>query len=210
MKPFEVPPLPFTLPSLDLETIAYLLVAAALIAGLLLLWRGYRRMRARKILLAAVTSTSFDYLRDVLVPDGQGGWLHVDYLLLTARGVVVIDLRYVIGNIFGGDQMNEWTVMQRGRRFTFVNPQTALYDRLAAVRALVSELPVDGRILFMSGALFPKGLPRFTLMLESLLAEYPSVDRNAVASLLARWQGEWDQLRSACTPSRLSDPKPAV
>jgi hypothetical protein len=210
MKPLEVPPLPFTLPSLDLETIAYLLGAAVLIAGLLLLWRGYRRMRARKILLAAVTSSSFDYLRDVLVPDGQGGWLHVDFLLLTARGVVVIDLRYVVGNIFGGDQMNEWTVMQRGRRFTFVNPQTALYDRLAAVRALVSELPVDGRILFMSGALFPKGLPRFTLMLDSLLAEYPSVDRNAVAALLARWQAEWDQLRGTCIPSRLSDPKPAV
>jgi Nuclease-related domain len=210
MKPFEVPPLPFTLPSLDLETIAYLLGAAALIAGLLLLWRGYRSMRARKILLAAVTSSSFDYLRDVLLPDGQGGWLHVDFLLLTARGVVIIDLRYVVGNIFGGDQMNEWTVMQRGRRFTFVNPQTALYDRLAAVRALVSELPVDGRILFMGGALFPKGLPRFTLMLDSLLSEYPAVDRIAVAALLAGWQGEWDQLRAACVPSRLSDPKPAV
>jgi hypothetical protein len=210
MKPFEIPPLPFTLPLLDLETIAYLFGAAALITGLVLLWRGYRRMRARKILLAAVTGSSFDYLRDVLVPDGQGGWLHVDFLLLTARGVVVIDLRYVVGNIFGGDQMNEWTVMQRGRRFTFVNPQTALYDRLAAVRALVSELAVDGRILFMSGALFPKGLPRFTLMLDSLLAEYPAVDRNAVAALLARWQGEWDQLRAACIPSRLSDPRPAV
>ena len=210
MKPVEVPPLPFTLPSLDLATVVYVLGATALIAGLLLLWRWYRHLRARKVLLAAVTGTSFDYLRDVLVPDGQGGWLHVDFLLLTARGVVIIDLRYVVGNIFGGDQMNEWTVMQRGRRFTFVNPQTALYDRLAAVRALVSELAVDGRILFMSGALFPKGLPRFTLMLDSLLSEYPAVDRMAVASLLGRWQPEWDQLRAACVPSRLSDPKPAV
>jgi hypothetical protein len=210
MQPFEIPPLPFSLPSLDLVTVAYVLGAAALIAGLLLLWRWYRRARARKVLLAAVTGTSFDHLRDVLVPDGQGGWLHVDFLLLTARGVVVIDLRYVVGNIFGGDQMNEWTVMQRGRRFTFVNPQTALYDRLAAVRALVSELPVDGRILFMGGALFPKGLPRFTLMLDSLLSEYPGVDRVAVAALLGRWQPEWDQLRAACLPSRLSDPKPAV
>jgi hypothetical protein len=210
MQPFEIPPLPFTLPSLDPITIAYVVGAAASITGLLLLWRWYRRTRARKALLAAVTSSSFDYLRDVLVPDGQGGWLHVDFLLLTARGAVVIDLRFVVGNIFGGDQMNEWTVMQRGRRFTFVNPQTALYDRLAAVRALVTELPVDGRILFMAGALFPKGLPRFTLMLESLLADYPSVDHGAVSGLLDRWKPEWEQLRGACIPSKLSDPKPAV
>jgi hypothetical protein len=62
----------------------------------------------------------------------------------------------------------------------------------------------------MGGALFPKGLPRFTLMLDSLLSEYPGVDRMAVSSLLGRWQPEWDQLRAACVPSRLSDPRPAV
>src|SRR5256885_13084397 len=53
------------------------------------------------------------YLVDVLVPDGMGGGFHVDFLLLTARGVVVIDLRDVTGNIFGGDQMAAWTVMDR-------------------------------------------------------------------------------------------------
>src|SRR5580704_11100401 len=55
---------------------------------------------------------------DTLVPDGMGGGFHVDYLLLTLRGVVVIDLRDVRGNIFGGDQMAEWTVMDGPHRFT--------------------------------------------------------------------------------------------
>ena len=86
---------------------AWILIACALVLGfaLALLWRWYRRYRARRALRTAVTSSSSDHLMDSLVPDGMGGAFHVDYLLLTMRGVVVIDLRDVKGNIFGGDQM---------------------------------------------------------------------------------------------------------
>src|SRR5437588_7966815 len=64
-----------------------------------------------------------DHLVDALVPDGMGGGYHVDYLLLTQRGVVVIDLRDVRGNIFGADQMAEWTVMDGPHRFTFTRSE---------------------------------------------------------------------------------------
>ena len=125
---------------------AWLLIAAAAALGLLLFWTGrwYRGYRARKSLRAAVTAGCADHLRNSLVPDGMGGSFHVDFLLLTLRGVVVIDLRDVKGNIFGGDQMAEWTVMDGARRFTFVNPQSALYDRIAAVKAVAGEVPVEG------------------------------------------------------------------
>ena len=122
-----------SLPPITLEFAASVVAAAAAIAGLFLLWRWIRRRRLRAARTLAVTSCGFEYLRDVLVPDGQGSTLHVDFLLLTARGLVVIDLRDVEGNIFGGDQMTEWTVMHRALRYTFPNPQTGLYDRIAAV-----------------------------------------------------------------------------
>ena len=84
------------------------------------------------------------------------------------RGVVVIDLRDVKGNIFGGDQMAEWTVMDGAQRFTFTNPQSALYDRIAAVKAIAGDVPVEGRIVFTRRGKFPKGLPKWTLMLDAL------------------------------------------
>ena len=112
-------------------------------------------------------------LVNTLVPDGMGGGFHVDYLLLTLRGVVVIDLRDVRGNIFGGDQMAEWTVMDGPRRFTFTNPQSALYDRIAAVKAVAGDVPVEGRIVFTRRGKFPKGLPKWTLMVDALRAEFP-------------------------------------
>jgi hypothetical protein len=202
--------LPVSLTPAQLQLAAWLLLSAVLIALLVWVWRWDRRRRQRIARMLAVTGCGFDHVRDVLVPDGQGGSLHVDFLLLTVRGVVVIDLRDVAGNIFGGDQMNAWTVMNRSQRYTFVNPQTGLYDRIAAVRALVHELPVEGRIVFTARGRFPKGLPRHTLSLESLSAEFPVSDREAVSELLARWTPLWESLKAAVTPSKLAAPKAAI
>ena len=164
----------------------------------------------RTVRTQAVISCGFDFLRDVLVPDGQGSALHVDFLLLTARGVIVIDLRDIAGNIFGGDQMSSWTVMHRSQRYTFVNPQTGLYDRIAAVRALAQGLPVDGRIVFTARGRFPKGLPRHTLMLDSLPSEFPATDRESMRTLLERWMPAWSAIRKAVAPSELAAPKAAI
>ena len=199
-----------TLRSFDPRTTASAIGALLLIALLLVLWRWYRRRRARAALLAAITGGAFEHLRDVLVPDGQGGSLHVDFLLLTARGCVIIDMRHIDGNIFGGDQMTEWTVMHRDQRYTFANPQTSLYDRIAVVRALIAELPVEGRVVFSPRGRFPKGLPRYTLMLASLVAEFPPAEREQSGAVPETWRADWARLVAACRPSSLVAPKPAV
>jgi len=208
MEPTE--PLPNPLAGINLQLAAAIAGAVALLAGIYYLWRWDRRRRMRIMRAAAVTSCGFDHMRDVLVPDGQGSAVHVDFLLLTARGIIVIDLRDIAGNIFGGDQMRAWTVMHRAQRFTFDNPQTGLYDRIAAVRALAQGLPVDGRIVFTSRGHFPKGLPRYTLMLDSLRAEFPVSDRETMRTLLERWMPAWTAIRTAVAPSQLVTPKAAI
>jgi len=192
----------------NLPPVAWLLVAAAAVLGFLLFWgwSWYRRYRARKALHAAVTKSAADHLTDSLVPDGMGGSFHVDFLLLTLRGVVVIDLRNVKGNIFGGDQMAEWTVMDGARRFTFTNPQGALYDRIAAVKAIAGDLPVEGRIVFTRRGRFPKGLPKWTLMLDALRTEFPAADFESPAETVARFREGWQSLRDAVKPSSMGRP----
>lgn len=206
----QTPPLLPDLSGLDPRTVAYVGAAVATAALLVVGWRWYRRRRARAELLRIVTGGAFEYLQDVLVPDGQGASLHIDFLLLTVRGCIVIDMRSIAGNIFGGDQMTEWTVMHRDQRYTFANPQTGLYDRIAAVRALVAEMPVEGRVVFSAAGRFPKGLPRFTLTLESLAAEFPPAERQQAGAVPDVWRTEWERLRAACQPSSLVDPKPAI
>ena len=184
---------------------ALLAGAAALGFGVSRAWRGYRRHRERKALRAAVTGGCTDHLIDKLVPDGMGSGFHVDYLLLTLRGVVVIDLRDVKGNIFGGDQMAQWTVMDGPRRFTFTNPQSALYDRIAAVKAVAGDVPVEGRIVFTRRGKFPKGLPRWTLMLDALRAEFAASEFEKPAEVAARLRESWQRLKEAVKPSDMVD-----
>jgi len=190
-----------------LPLIAWVLVVCAAALGFCLAWawRWYRKYRARKALRAAVTACSADHLVDTLVPDGMGGSFHVDYLLLTLGGVVVIDLRDVRGNIFGGDQMAEWTVMDGPRRFTFTNPQGALYDRIAAVKAVAGEVPVEGRIVFTRRGKFPKGLPKYTLMVDALRSEFPAPDFEMPADSAARHREGWQRLKEAVRPSYMVD-----
>ncbi len=190
----------------NLTPTAWTLIGVALLVGIGLswLWRWYRQYSARKALRAAVTAAGSDHLVDMLVPDGMGGGYHVDFLLLTTRGILVIDLRDVSGNIFGGDQMADWTVFDGPRRFTFPNPQSALYDRIAAVRAVAGEVPVEGRIVFTRRGRFPKGLPKWTLMVDSLRAEFPSADHDGFAGAVSRFSEPWQKLKSSVSASYMA------
>lgn len=183
--------------------IAALAVGVAIGLTLASLWRWYQQRRREHALHETVTSIAVDHLRDVLLPDGNGGAVHLDYVLLTTRGLVVLDIRDVRGHVFGSDQMNEWTVMARGRRSTFPNPQGALYDRIAAVRQYVEQANVEGRIVFLRRAMFPKGLPRHTVGIDSLVSEFPLPDRESAERSVAPLRDGWERLRSAARPSPL-------
>ena len=160
----------------------------------------YQRRSRRKGLLARLERIGYQAVHQVLVPDGMGGFIHIDHLLLTPRGVLVLDTRRVAGLIFGGDQMSDWTVMGRGRRFTFDNPQPALYDRIAAVKALVGNVPVEGRLLFSNLGKFTKGRPKHVVMLDGIEVEFPAVDRGQTnfpefAAYTDAWQSLLENLR---------------
>jgi hypothetical protein len=158
-----------------------------------------RRRDARRV--ARVTAGSADFLRNVLVPDGNGGVFHLDFVLLTSRGVVVIDMRDIVGIVFGGDQMTDWTLMNGPRRSTFANPQSALYDRIASVKALAPDTPIEGRIVFTKRAKFPKGLPRFTVMLDSVAAEFPKLGAAELEISVAKYRPGWERIKETCKPS---------
>jgi hypothetical protein len=175
----------------------------ALIAALLLLWRWYRP-DARLGLLAAVTSGAFEYLQDVLVPDGQGMMLHVDFLLLTSRGAMVIDMRDIAGNIFGGDQMTDWTVMHRSARFTFGNPQARCMT--SAVRRAGAGAASRRAHRVRDARPFPQGTAIAHPDAGIVAAEYPSrssVDGAAAEALAAEWQS----IGNACVKSSLVNPR---
>jgi hypothetical protein len=187
---------------IDPEWIGIGAVVLLLLGGGFWSLRAYRRRARRGALLARLERVAFEGVHQVLVPDGMGGFIHIDHLLLTPRGVLVLDTRRVAGLIFGGDQMSDWTVMGRGRRYTFDNPQPALYDRIAAVKALVGEVPVEGRLLFSNVGKFTKGIPKWVLMLDGIEVEFPVVDGGMKSSpAFAQFADTWGRLIAQLRPS---------
>ena len=172
----------------------------ALVAVVVLLgWLYWRRRRGPE-LKQAIESVAIERLQNVLVPDGMGGHIQVEHLLLTGQGLVVIDAKSFAGTIFASERMAEWTVIGKQGRFTFPNPLGTLYDRVAALRQLVRDVPVAGYVLFAGGADFTKGRPRDVLSAAELVERYRRPEREDLERLLVAFSPHWDRVKAAIEP----------
>ena len=165
-------------------------------AVLLLLWGGWRWYARRGTRLDQVLEQiGFDRIRNLVLPNGDDGEILIDQLLLTAQGLLVLEVKNVQGTVFGSDKMQDWTVIAADRRFTFPNPQPGLYDRIAAVRDIVRQVPVAGRILFLDGAAFPKGVPQLVSTLDELAVQFGEHNELSAQVKVEAFMPHWEALK---------------
>jgi hypothetical protein len=188
-----------------LATDSTLLPAVAgsiLIVILLSIWIIYRR-RAGRSIDSRLRRVSYDLLQQFIIPDGDDGEIHVEYALLTGRGVIVLDIEQVEGVVFGSNAMEDWTVISDRRRFTFSNPQHALFDRMAAIKRLLPDIPVSGFVVFSNKASFSKGQPSNVIMLNVLIDELLTEIGDHQAEQMEGYQLQWDRLRSEAVAAQV-------
>ena len=152
----------------------------------------------------ALAEISFDRIEGLVIPSADEGEILIDYLLLTSQGLLILEVKNVQGTLFGGDKLQDWTVITNERRFTFSNPQPALYDRIAAVRQIVREVPVAGRILFLDGAEFTKGTPGMVSNLTQLVEEFGEPDKKAAKFKIDAFKPHWELIRKEAVDSSSS------
>jgi len=175
---------------------AVLVGAAVLVAAAVGVW-AWRRRRGTH---ARLRRHARGLLADFVIPDGDEGEIHVEYALLTSDGIVVLEFREVEGHVFGSNAMHDWTVLAEQRRYTFANPQPGLLDRVASVRRLVPGVPVEGYVVFSSGANFSKGRPDHVVMIDEFLAWLESRNAEELQSDLA---AAWERLRVEAVAARV-------
>ncbi len=163
-----------------------------LVVLLLLFWFFYRRRGHARSFDGVAEAIAFERISNLIIPNADEGEIQIDHLFLTAEGLLIIDLKQVTGAVFGSDKMQDWTVIGDSHRYTFANPQPALYDRIAAVRQIVRQVPVAGRILFLDGAEFTKGVPGLVCDLDELLAEFGSSDHAAAKVKIEAFRPHWE------------------
>ena len=166
--------------------------------ALLVIWFVYRRFFAGgNSLEKALADISFQRIEALVIPSADEGEIQVDQLLLTSQGLLILEIKEVQGTVFGGDKLQDWTVIAKDRRYTFPNPQPALYDRLAAVRQIIRQVPVAGRILFLDGAEFTKGVPSMVCDLEQLVADFGEPDKSAAKFKIEAFRPHWELIQKA-------------
>ena len=186
---------------------ALVLGAGVMVAGIVLAavvwWWQRRGDRQRRELDRAFRDIAAERLTNVVVPDGEGGEIHLDHVLLTRRGLVVVHVKRVRGTVFGSDRMDDWTVIDGDRRHTFANPQSSLYDRVAAVKRIVREVPVEGAIVFGGNASFSGGVPRHVATLAEFRERYMPEGRAATAQSVEDFFPHWQRLCDAVIDANL-------
>ncbi|MDA0679857.1 MAG: nuclease-related domain-containing protein [Proteobacteria bacterium] len=174
---------------------AWMLPAGLL--ALLISWLVIRSRRGRvRTLESVLDAISFEHIQGLVIPKADEGEIQIDHLILTAQGLLIIEVKDVQGTVFGSDKMQDWTVISDENRFTFSNPQPALYDRIAAVRQIVRQVPVAGRIVFLDGAKFTKGVPKLVCNLDELYAEFGELDKSAAKVKIEAFIPHWEQIQN--------------
>jgi len=161
-----------------------------LLLGLIALYIWLRVTAVRRHVTHTLRLISDRLIRDVVIPDGVGGFVPVDALVLRDGRLYVLDIRDVEGAVFGSEKMDIWTAMGR-KRYQFNNPIRPMHDRVAAVKYLIPGMEVLPRILFTSRGHFPKGRPAGVQLLEEyaqpLLRTKPKGRVEIGAELEALW-----------------------
>lgn len=170
------------------------LIAAPALVLLLGAWWYLRRTAEARRLRKAIRSIASEYRKELVIPDGMDGEIQLQHVLLTARGILVMDLKRASGPVFAGEKLEDWTVMEGSGRFKFKNPLAALRARTAAVRAVAKDVPVHGRIVFLGDPDFVGGRPDQVLTLDELQSEFATSARSGTEAISA-FHSSWQQIQ---------------
>jgi len=171
---------------------AVLLVLAALLALPLL-----RRWREEHALLRRIRRLGTASLHNVVIPDGIGGTVFLDHVVLHPDGILVLPVRRYQGAVFAADRIDTWTQVLGKRSYKFPNPLRELETALLAVRNLAPGVNVAGYLLVTREAAFPKGKPEAIVSFAEARQRWGSGRKRTLSPAL---QAAWHNLRDHAQP----------
>lgn len=172
----------------------YVGLVSGLLLATLFVWWWRKRNTSSRMLARSVKKIARESLVNVVVPDGLDGEIHIEKLLLTNKGLLVLDVKEIKGRLYGSDNMDEWTVINGSQRFTFTNPAGPLRERVIAIRTLLKDVPVEGRVVILGDTELSAGMPSCVVSLAQLQEEYSADEKLNKVSIDAFYP-HWDRLR---------------
>jgi hypothetical protein len=169
-------------------------------------WCQTQKQRHERHVDAVIRSLGLPFIKDVVLPDGVDGLVFVDYLLLTPKGVVALDIQQQEGVLFGGDTVDQWSQVVHNRTYKFPNP---VYDHQTRLQALKwnakalgnDDLAVWGWVVFSNAGNFPKGIPKGVRMIDDVAKEL--VGTAGETAIPESLQSLWHELHDKAIATRI-------
>lgn len=133
-----------------------------------------------------------DEVKQIIIPDGIGGLLEIEHLILLDQGLFLVETYPMAGNLYGADTIDQWTQIIDGRSYKFANPLRRIRTSRQALISLAPDVPVFCRVIFNSDSIFPKGKPDEVSVLESLENDMLMVKNEKIITQQA--QQAWDTI----------------
>lgn len=96
---------------------------------------------------------------------------HVDYLLVIDTRLVLVKYYNYIGNIYGSDNISEWTQTIGHSGFKFNNPLRELRELVNQIKEKLSDFDISFYVMFSDKSNFPKQMPEGIIKRSALIEE---------------------------------------
>jgi hypothetical protein len=142
------------------DLIAAVLATVIVVPVLLFLFRTQlKNWRQDRLIKKVIGRLGVYSMKNIHLPDGTGGEVTIEHLLLGRDAIIVVGVMRFEGLIFGSPHTDQWTQVINRRSYKFDNPDHKLQDQINAVRLIAPGVEVSGWHLFGHGANFPKDKP---------------------------------------------------
>ncbi len=137
-----------------------ILVATVLLFAFLISLRPVfkKYLKERKV-NKSIQQLGSQYLKQVILPDGMGGSVFLDYLILSQNSIILIILKNFKGSIFCAENIEQWTQLIGNKSYKFPNILRQLDSDILSISSQVKGVEVTGLVVFPSDCEFPKGKP---------------------------------------------------
>lgn len=136
----------------------------------------------RKLIVSNFKAPNFHLLNDVTIPF-QDGTTQVDQILVSTKGIFVIEVKHYSGWIFGNEKSNQWMQSIYRVKNTFQNPIHQNFRHIKAIQQILDFLPkehIHSIVVFSGSAEFKTPIPKGVFYLHTLVSHLNSFQEDVI------------------------------
>ena len=137
----------------------------------------------RKVITTSFKAPHYYLLNNITLPI-QDGTTQIDHVLVSTKGVFVIETKNYSGWIFGDEKSKQWTQVIYRVKNKFQNPIRQNFKHLKAIQRELDFLPkeqIHSIVVFVGEAKFKTPMPKGVLYLRQLVDHIKTYEEDVVS-----------------------------